>query len=299
MPSDDELAVRLEGVSKRYFLNPKRPWRLRDAIVRPKRLFRQIVPREPFWALRDITLHVRRGETLGIIGSNGSGKSTLLRVMVGLSPPTKGTVSINGRYAALLDLGAGFHPQATGRENAYLNALFMGLSKEEAKEKLPEIIEFSGLRKFADQPVRTYSSGMNLRLGFSVAVHVQPEILLIDELLAVGDAAFQEKCFDHFNRLKERSTTIVLVTHNTTILGDFADRAVLIDKGAIVADGQPDDVVNEYLTQKIEQSPAVRRRFERALAQQWGVEPPGESGDGPSRVGQGPAALTQRSSVDE
>jgi len=265
MRSDNDFAVHLEGVSKRYYLNPKRPWQLRDLVARPRALLRQLRPREPFWALRDVTLGVRRGEIVGIIGPNGSGKSTLLRILVGISPPTTGTVSIRGRYAALLDLGAGFHPQATGRENAYLNALFMGLPKSEAKEKVPEIIEFSGLQQFADQLMRTYSSGMYLRLGFSVAVHVQPEILVIDEVLAVGDADFQEKCFDHFARLKERSTTIVLVTHSMGTLKDFADRAILLDQGRVVRDGDPAEVVDEYVLSRVQASPVARRVFQRAL----------------------------------
>jgi ABC-type polysaccharide/polyol phosphate transport system ATPase subunit len=267
MRSNDDFVLHLEAVSKRFYLNPKRPWQLRDLVARPRALLRQIQAREPFWALRDVTLGVKKGEILGIIGPNGSGKSTLLRILVGLSPPTSGVVSIRGRYAALLELGAGFHPQATGRENAYLNALFMGLPKSEAKRRVPEIIEFSGLQKFADQPMRTYSSGMYLRLGFSVAVHVQPDILVIDEVLAVGDADFQQKCFDHFARLKERSTTIVLVTHSMTSLLDFADRAILLERGQIVRDGDPNSVVDQYVRTRVQASPAARRIFQRALVE--------------------------------
>ncbi len=265
MRSDDDVVMRMEGVSKRYFLNPKKPWRLRDLAVRPKAILRQIRPREPFWALRDVTVTVRRGEIVGIIGANGSGKSTLLRLLVGISPPTTGRVSVRGRYAALLELGAGFHPQATGRENAYVNALFMGLTREQAKERLDEIIEFSGLERFADQPMRTYSSGMYLRLGFSVAIHVQPEILVIDEVLAVGDVDFQQKCFDHFAKLRERSTTILMATHNITTLRDFADRVILLDHGQVLKDGAPEEVVGEYMLRKVEASPAARRVFERTL----------------------------------
>ncbi len=269
MHSEDELALRLEGVSKRYFLNPKRPWRLREMITRPRSLLAQLRPREPFWALRDVTLDVKRGEIVGIIGANGSGKSTLLRILVGISPPTTGTVSIRGRYAALLDLGAGFHPQATGRENAYLNALFMGLPKSEAKARIPEILDFSGLEEFADQPMRTYSTGMYLRLGFSVAIHVQPEILLIDEILAVGDAEFQKKCFDHFATLQERSTTIVLVTHNVEMLKDFANRVILLEHGSVVRDGDPQDVTREYIERRKEASPAFRQLFRQKLTERW------------------------------
>lgn len=271
MRSSDEFAVRLEGVSKRYYLNPKRPWRLRDVIARPRALLHQLRPREPFWAIRDLTLDVKRGEIVGLIGPNGSGKSTLLRMMAGISPPTVGEVSVNGRYAALLELGAGFHPQDTGRENAYLNALFMGLPKNQAKNLVPEIIEFSGLQEFADQQMRTYSSGMYLRLGFSVAVHVQPEILLIDEVIAVGDADFQQKCFDHFVRLKERSTTIVLVTHSVGSLVDFADRVILLERGRLIRDGDPQTVIKQYVDSRVQASPAVRRHFERALGATLGT----------------------------
>ena len=182
-----------------------------------------------------------------------------------LSKPTSGTVSIHGRYGALLELGAGFHPNATGRQNAHVNALFMGLSKGETREKMESIIEFSGLGQFIDQPMRTYSSGMYLRLGFSVAIHVQPDILLVDEVLAVGDADFQEKCFEHFRTLRERNTTIIIVTHNVDSLMDFADRVIMLDHGRVKMDGGPFDVVTEYLSILRQQSPALERIFQRSL----------------------------------
>ena len=259
-------AVRLEGVAKRYLLDPQRPWRLKDVIARPKSLVSQLTTKEPFWALRDISLTVKHGEILGIIGHNGSGKSTLLRILAGISPPTQGSVEIDGRYGALLELGAGFHPNATGRENAYVNALFMGLSKAEAKAALPSIIEFSELGAFIDQPMRTYSSGMQLRLGFSVAIHVQPDILLVDEVLAVGDADFQEKCFEHFRTLRTRNTTIIIVTHNVDTLVDFADRAISLERGRIKRQGKPIEVVQEYMNDLRRESPAMERAFQRALA---------------------------------
>ncbi len=271
MPSSDGLAVQLDGVSKRYFLNPVKPFRLSD-IARPRALWHQLWPREPFWALRDVTMAVNRGEIVGVIGANGSGKSTLLRVLAGLSPPTTGSVTINGRYAALLELGSGFHRQATGRENAYLNALFMGLSKKEAKERVPEILEFSGLEQFADQPMRTYSAGMFLRLGFSVAIHVQPEIFLIDEILAVGDDEFQKKCFDHFNMLQQRGTTIIIVSHNVDVLKEFASRVVLLEHGRAVLDGDPVEVTREYIERRKESSPEFKQAFRKALLQRWSDE---------------------------
>ena len=265
MRSKDTFAVRLEGVSKRYFLNPNRPWRLRDLATSPRALLHQIFPREPFWALQDLDLEVPRGEVLGVIGRNGSGKSTLVRVLVGISPPTKGRVTVHGRYAALLELAAAFHPQATGRENAQLNALFMGLSKEDTKRLMPDIIEFSGLGDFIDQPVRTYSSGMYLRLGFAVAINVQPEILVIDEVLAVGDADFQQKCLDHFARLKEQGTTIVLVTHAVHTLADYADRVIQLESGRIIRDGDPEEIATEYIQSQLSLTPAARSAFERTL----------------------------------
>ena len=259
-------AVELKQVSKRYLLDPERPWKLRDAASRPFSILRQLRAKEPFWSLRDITLQVPHGQIVGIIGANGSGKSTLLRVLAGISPPTSGSVHINGHYGALIELGAGFHPNATGRQNAYVNALFMGLSKEEARAKMPEIIEFSGLGHFIDQPMRTYSSGMYLRLGFSVAVHVQPDILLVDEVLAVGDADFQEKCFEHFRTLKERGTTIITVTHNVDTLVDFADRVLLMDHGRVKLDGPAHDVVSAYINILRSQSSGMERAYQRAVA---------------------------------
>jgi len=279
----------LDQVSKRYYLNPRTPWHLQHLLTNPRALLRQILPREPFWAVRDVSLQIGRGEVVGIIGPNGSGKSTLLRMMVGISPPTSGRVTVHGRYAALLELGAGFHPQASGRDNAYLNALFMGLPKAEARRLVPEIIEFSGLGAFADQPMRTYSSGMYVRLGFSVAVHVQPEILVIDEVLAVGDAEFQRKCFSHFARLKESRTTIIMVTHGLASLIDFADRVVLLEHGQVVQDGDPEQVVQSYIIQRNQASPDARREFQRVLRER-GLLPAGSRPDDESASTPAPAA---------
>jgi ABC-type polysaccharide/polyol phosphate transport system ATPase subunit len=280
-PSAGEFAVRLNQVSKRYLLDPKRPWRLRDLASNPGLLVGQVRAKTPFWALRDISLDVRHGEIVGIIGHNGSGKSTLLRILAGISQPTTGTVEVHGRYGALLDLGAGFHGNATGRQNAYLNALFMGLPKAEVKARMDDIIEFSGLGEFIDQPMRTYSSGMYLRLGFSVAVHVQPDILLVDEVLAVGDADFQEKCYEHFRQLKARRTTIVLVTHNVDSLVDFADRVVLLEKGQVKMDGNAVTVVTKYIEHLRQESPAMERAYQRAIA--WSKQAHEAAGREPER----------------
>jgi len=261
MLSNNTDAIRLDNVSKRYLLDPSTHWSLKRMASNPMATLRRMRARDEFWALKDVSLRVGRGETVGIIGHNGSGKSTLLRTMIGLSPPTRGTVEVNGRFAALMELGAGFHGQATGRQNAYVNALFMGLSKKETERLMPEIIEFSGLGAFIDQPMRTYSSGMYVRLGFSVAVHVRPEILVIDEVLAVGDAEFQTKCFEHFETLRKQESTIVLVTHALDILENFADRVILMEGGKVKLEGGPSTVVGEYIRERIERSPETRRKF--------------------------------------
>jgi ABC-type polysaccharide/polyol phosphate transport system ATPase subunit len=259
------FAVTLDGVSKSYNLAGPSQWAVKDAILRPLRVVRQLTAKRPFWALKDITLQVPHGQILGIIGPNGSGKSSLLRILAGISPPSSGSVHIDGSYGALLELGAGFHPGVTGRQNAYLNALFMGLSKAEANAALPAIIEFSELGDFIDQPMRTYSSGMYLRLGFSVAIHVHPDILIVDEVLAVGDASFQEKCFAHFRGLKERGITVVLVTHNLDTLVTFADRVVMLEHGEVKHDGDPEDVVAKYIQILADNDPAMRQAYDRAV----------------------------------
>ena len=241
--------IALDNISKRYFLYHERARELKTALLHLPFFLKASRAKEPFWALRDISLSVRRGESVGIIGSNGAGKSTLLRIMARLAPPTQGKLTVRGRVSPLLELGAGFHPQLTGRENAILNAVLLGLSRKEAREKMPEITEFSELGEFIDQPMRTYSSGMYVRLGFAVAVHVKPEILLVDEVLAVGDAEFQGKCFAHIDRLRQEQVTIVLVSHDLESVKRFCDRAVLLNHGAIAAQGKPQSVVDEYLVQ--------------------------------------------------
>jgi lipopolysaccharide transport system ATP-binding protein len=247
MRSETSEAIVLEHVGKRYLLNLHKPDALKTAVLHLPSVLngRQ---RWPFWALDDISLTIRKGESVGIIGPNGSGKSTLLRVMSRISPPTRGKVTVQGRVSALLELGSGFHPQISGRENAILNAVLLGLSLKEARERMPEIVEFSELGDFIDQPMRTYSSGMYVRLGFSVAVHVRPRILLVDEVLAVGDAEFQSKCFAHIDKLRAENVTIVLVSHDLWSVARFCDRVVLLDQGHIAMDGAPQPVIHEYLS---------------------------------------------------
>jgi ABC-type polysaccharide/polyol phosphate transport system ATPase subunit len=244
----DGTAISLEGISKRYYLRSQRPVDLKTTLLHlPSFLWRDS-NRKAFWALDDVSFTVKRGESIGIVGPNGSGKSTLLKIMADLARPTQGKISVNGRISALLELGAGFHPQITGRENAILNAVLLGLTRREAQEVLPDIIAFSELGDFIDEPMRTYSSGMYIRLGFSVAVHVHADVLLVEEVLAVGDAEFQQKCFDHIEKLRAKGVTIVLVSHDLGSVTRFCERAVLLHHGQVQVEGASQPVVHEYLS---------------------------------------------------
>ncbi len=245
-----EHAVVVEGVSKRFRLTPDRPLSLKEAWMglragspRGTRRARH----EPFWALRDVTLAVPRGSMYGLVGRNGSGKSTLLRVMAGIYRPTEGCVEARGRTSALLELGAGFHPALSGRENIYLNASVLGVPKAEIDQRVEQIVEFAGLEDFIDHPVKIYSSGMYVRLGFAVAVHVDPEILIVDEVVAVGDEEFQHRCFSHLESLRSQGVTIVLVSHDLGMLRANCDQMAWLNRGQLAAVGDPAEVVNAYL----------------------------------------------------
>ena len=244
----DETVICLEGISKRYYLRSQRPGDIKTTVLHlPSFLFPDR-NRKAFWALDDVSFTVKRGESLGIVGPNGSGKSTLLKIMADLARPTQGKIDVRGRISALLELGAGFHPQITGRENAILNAVLLGLTRREAKQVLPDIIAFSELGDFIDEPMRTYSSGMYIRLGFSVAVHVHADVLLVDEVLAVGDAEFQQKCFDHIEKLRAKGVTIILVSHDLGSVTRFCERAILLHHGQVQVEGKSQPVVHEYLS---------------------------------------------------
>ena len=206
---------------------------------------RELRPDE-FWALDDVSFEVRRGECLGLIGPNGAGKSTLLKLLNGITLPDQGTIKITGSVGALLELGAGFHPALSGRENIYLNAAILGLSKEEISDKFDAIVNFAGLEEFIDSPVKYYSSGMYVRLGFAIAVHAEPDIFLIDEALAVGDVSFQSKCHGKLREFSERGVTIILVTHNLDLVNSRCSRAVLLSKGNVFCHGTPKSAVDEY-----------------------------------------------------
>ena len=243
-------AVVVEGVSKRFQLVSDRPLSLKEAWTGMRlgsgRRFRR-VSSEPFWALRDVSLEVPQGSMYGLVGRNGSGKSTLLRVMAGIYRPTEGRVDVRGRTSALLELGAGFHPALSGRENIYLNASVLGVPKSQIDDRVDQIVEFAGLEEFIDSPVKIYSSGMYVRLGFAVAVHVDPEILIVDEVVAVGDEEFQLRCFSHLEALRAQGVTIVLVSHDLGMLRANCDQMAWLNRGLVAAVGEPQDVINAYL----------------------------------------------------
>ncbi len=209
--------------------------------------FRKKQPEETIWALRDLSMSVERGETVGIIGRNGAGKSTLLKIICRITYPTTGQVKVAGRIASLLEVGTGFHEELTGRENIYLNGSILGMPKKEVKRQLDAIVEFSGVEKFIDTPIKRYSSGMRLRLGFAVAAHLEPDILIIDEVLAVGDAAFQKKCIDAIERLRASARTILFVSHNLSAVENLCERCLWIDEGKVRIDGESRTVIREYM----------------------------------------------------
>ena len=199
-----------------------------------------------FWALRDVSFEINRGEALGVIGQNGAGKSTLLKLLYNITAPTKGRITINGRLAALIEVASGFHPDLTGRENVYLNGSLLGMKRSEISRKLDSIVDFAGVSQFIDTPVKRYSSGMYLRLGFAIAAHLDPDILLLDEVLAVGDAEFQSKCIERINQLRRSGTTIVFVSHNLGAVENLCDRVLLLRHGEISCSGPPRYVISEY-----------------------------------------------------
>lgn len=237
------VVLSLKNVTKNFTLR-------RENSLKERVLFfkKSNVSKSDFVALDSISLNLRAGHTIGLIGHNGSGKSTLLKVIGGIIDPTEGDVLRRGRLAALLELGAGFHPDLTGRENVFMNAAILGMSEEETERKFNQIVDFAGIGEFIDTQVKFYSSGMYVRLGFSVAVHTDPDILLVDEVLAVGDEAFQRKCLDKISEFQQDGRTIVLVTHNLSQVLDLCDRAILMDHGKLIFDGPAKTAVDEFRT---------------------------------------------------
>jgi ABC-2 type transport system ATP-binding protein len=233
--------VTVEHVSKKYRLYRERNQSIKAAVMRGGRAKVDI-----FWALDDVSFDVYEGSTTGLVGENGSGKSTMLKCLARILRPDKGAVAVTGKMSALLELGAGFHPELSGRENVYLNGAILGLKQKELQARFDDIVDFAGIGQFIDEPVKNYSSGMYVRLGFSVAINVQPDILLVDEVLAVGDEAFQRKCLERFAQLKNDGKTVIIVSHSMQSVVNMCDHAIWFKKGQKMADGTPREVVEAY-----------------------------------------------------
>jgi lipopolysaccharide transport system ATP-binding protein len=245
-------AIEAEGLSKRYRIGQLQAayGTLRESLTRTtKRLVRAEHDhhRAEIWALRDVSFQIDEGEVLGVIGRNGAGKSTLLKVLTRITTPTEGRATIRGRVGSLLEVGTGFHPELTGRENIFLNGSILGMRRREIQRKLDEIVDFSGISGFIDTPVKRYSSGMYVRLAFSVAAHLEPDILLVDEVLAVGDAEFQQRCLGRMEDFSGSGRTVLFVSHNMQAINQLCDRAILLEGGKVAQDGDPSDVVTYYL----------------------------------------------------
>jgi len=272
---DDDFAIRVEHLSKVYRLGTQGPayGTLRDAVVglatAPVRRFRRIFRLSRFgdraaargpvlgedniegedllWALRDVTFQVKPGEVMGVIGRNGAGKSTLLKILARITRPTAGRAFVRGRVGSLLEVGTGFHPELTGRENIYLNAAVLGMSRREIKEKFDRIVDFAETRRFLDTPVKRYSSGMKVRLAFAVAAHIEPEILIVDEVLAVGDFAFQQKCLGKMGDVTKRGRTVLFVSHNMSAVSQLTERCMVLDRGRVTFLGPTDEAIHHYI----------------------------------------------------
>jgi ABC-type polysaccharide/polyol phosphate transport system ATPase subunit len=256
-------AVVASAVSRRFLVYPQRQVTLKEAIVR-----RRYLRRTEIWAVRNASFEIEPGEAVGVVGRNGSGKTTLLRMIAGIFRPTSGRLEVAGQVASLLELGAGFHPDFTGRENVYMNGAIHGLKRKYVTDKMDEIVSFAELERFVDVPVRTYSAGMYMRLGFSIAAHLDPDVLLLDEVFAVGDESFQRKCIGKILDLKERGRTLLFVSHSAPAVERLCERAILLNGGEVVADGPARDAIAQYHRMlAAEESPAERG----AGLREWGT----------------------------
>ena len=236
--------IRLDNLSKRFILHPEAARSFQELLTG---FWQKRRPPEEFWALKDVSFEVERGDALGLIGPNGAGKSTILKLVTRIIEPTSGVIEVNGRVAALLELGAGFHPDLTGRENIFLNGSIMGLSRREIKKRFDSIVEFSGIGRFVDVPIKHYSSGMQVRLGFSIATAVEPDVLLVDEVLAVGDQAFQAKCLERIGEMRRNGTTLLFVSHNASTVRRLCNRVVRLEKGRVRSQGDTNEIIDGYL----------------------------------------------------
>jgi len=263
-----DIAIHVEDLGKRYRIGQREAYlmtlrevltnavrapfrRFYSTVVEPRKLSRPSSDNSYIWALKDVSFDTKHGEILGIIGPNGAGKSTLLKILSRTTEPTEGYAEIHGRVQSLLEVGTGFHPELTGRENIYLNAAILGMKKREIKRKFDEIVAFSEIEKFLDTPVKRYSSGMYVRLAFAVAAHLEPEILLVDEVLAVGDAAFQKKCLGKMGEVAKGGRTVLFVSHNMGAVRSLCDRSILVDQGHVLLDGEPAEIISAYLSEYV------------------------------------------------
>jgi ABC-type polysaccharide/polyol phosphate transport system ATPase subunit len=249
----NKVAIELVNVTKVYRGYGGHHFATLKSALMQRSILADLKPSETFHALTDVSIRVPAGSTFGVIGRNGSGKSTALKLVAGITKPTSGTVSVKGRISALIELGAGFHPEISGRENVFINGIMLGLTKRDIEKRFDEIVEFAELQDFIDEPVKNYSSGMYMRLGFSVAIHVDPEVLLVDEVLAVGDEGFTHKCLDKFADFKRRGKTVLLVTHSLGLVERLCDEAVWLDGGRKQIEGDPKRVVDAYIARVAQQ----------------------------------------------
>ncbi|HEY3383872.1 MAG TPA: ABC transporter ATP-binding protein [Vicinamibacterales bacterium] len=297
-------SIEATGVTKVYrrFSNRRQFATLKSALLKGT-VLRDLHPNETFAAVKDVSFKVRKGTTYGIIGRNGSGKSTMLKLVAGITKPTEGRVSVEGRISALIELGAGFHPEISGRENVFINGIMLGLTKREVARRFDEIVDFAELTDFIDAPVKTYSSGMYMRLGFAVAINVDPDVLLIDEVLAVGDEAFTHKCLDKFAEFRRRGKTILLVTHSLGLVERFCDDVLWLDSGSMRGEGDPRRVVSAYyadVAKSEEKQLAASDARARDAALAAAATSGGQSGEGPqpenpTAAGEAPADMFKAS----
>ncbi|MBM3821251.1 MAG: ABC transporter ATP-binding protein, partial [Acidimicrobiia bacterium] len=284
-------AIEVRGVRKTYRRYGRRRQfgTLKSALL-GGRLLRDLRPDETFDALKGVSFDVPAGRTFGIVGRNGSGKSTMLKLIAGIGRPTEGTVRVQGRVSALIELGAGFHPEISGRENVYINGMMLGLTRREITARFSEIVAFAELEEFIDAPVKTYSSGMYMRLGFAVAINVDPDVLLVDEVLAVGDEAFTHKCLDKFAEFRRTDRTVLLVTHSLDLVTRFCDEAVWLDAGIVRAHGDPRRVVDAYLQDVARAENVALGRAAAAALDAAGVHVEGRTGEVATDGGADPPA---------
>jgi lipopolysaccharide transport system ATP-binding protein len=269
--TDKKLLVELRDVSKRFRLHREVPGSFQETLIRL--LKRDGSGRQYYWPVQNVSFSVRQGDSLALIGPNGAGKSTILKLITGILEPTTGDIAVNARISSLLELGAGFHPDLTGRENIFLNGSILGLSRRQMAQRIDSIVDFAELGDYIDVPVKHYSSGMYVRLGFAVAMHTEPELLLVDEVLAVGDAAFQHKCMDQIQKFRENGGTLLLVSHDLQVIQSLCQHVIWLEQGCIQAAGNPTDVVMTYLSrvaQKEEAGPGAASRTRIREDRRWG-----------------------------